>query len=175
MRRFTRNRDELRSARSMRQTFVDRPPSKEKKVPWEWPTSMVYVGDCESIMYVSDKWKKRRGDNEDYKHIAEAPQYVLVSPGFLRDYHTGEPLDVPSQKFELPASMPKAFAELADIYGVQVNFLDGDIREIQVAKAKLGGAHNRAFGTFVFVYNGDGVHMLICGEELAVEKDGITG
>lgn len=175
MRRFTRNRDELRSAHTMRQTFVDRPPSKEKKVPWEWPTSMVFVGDCEAIMYVSDKWKRRRGENEDYKHISEAQQYVLVTEGFLHDYHTGEPLDIDSETFELAPNMPKAFAELADIYGVQVNFNDGELREIQIAKAKLGGAHHRDFGTFVFVYNDDGVHMLICGEELAVEKDGITG
>lgn len=144
-------------------------------MPWEWPTSMVYVGSCESVMYVSDKWKKRRGDDEDYKHVAEAAQYVLVRKNFLHDYHTGEPLEVDGETFQMPEQMPRAFAELADIYGVQIEFFDDTIREVQVANAKLGGARNRAFGTFLFVYNDDGVHMVICGDDLAVEQDGITG
>lgn len=175
MRRFTKNRDELERAHEMRETFVDRPPSKETQVPWEWPETMVYVGDCEGIMYVSDKWKKRRGDTEDYKHIAEADQYVLVPEGFLHDYHTGEPLDMEGEPMVLAPDMPQAFAELADIYGVQIRFLEGEIHEVQIAKAKLGGAYHKDFGPFVFVYNDDGVHIIICGEELAIEKDGITG
>lgn len=175
MRRMIRNRGEIQAARNMRETFVDRPPSKRQKMPWDWPQSMLYVGGCESIMYVSDKWKRQRGDTEDYKHVAEATQYVLVPPNFLRDYHSSKPFDVPSEEFLMPKQMPTAFAELAEIYGIQIEFLDGNIHEVQIARAKLGGAKNRDFGTFLFVYNNEGVHVVICGEQLAVEKDGITG
>lgn len=174
MRRLIRNADDLTSARRHRETFVDKPATKKRRTRWEWPKEMEWIGYCEAVMYASDKWK-RAGNYEDYKHVAEGEQYVLVSPGFVRDYNSPRtPLDLDSEPFTLP-KMPEAFAELAEIFGVQVRTFDDEYLQIDIARAKLGGASNKELGTFLFVYTGAGVHMLIAGPKLKIEKDGITG
>lgn len=173
-RRLIENAAALKTARRTRETFMDRPPSKETRVKWEWPRNLQWVGHCEAVMYASDKWK-RPGTFEDYKHVAEGPQKVFCTPGFIRDYHSSKPLDLPFKEKRLPRDMPEAFAELANIFGVQLTTLDDEVLQVNIARAKLGSAKHRSLGTFLFVYDGTGVHMLITGDKLNVEKDGITG
>lgn len=173
-RRLIENAGALRTARRTRETFMDRAPTKEVQVKWEWPRNLQWVGHCEAVMYASDKWK-RPGTFEDYKHVAEAPQKVFCTPGFIRDYHSGRPLDLPFKEERLPKDMPEAFAELANIFGVQLTTLDDEVLQVNIARAKLGSAKHRKLGTFLFVYSASGVHLLITGDKLNVEKDGITG
>lgn len=175
MRRLIRNASDLKAAKRHRETFVDREATRAARVRWHWPKRMDLVGTCDAVMYASDKWKDI-GNFEDYKHVSEADQYVLCRPGFVRDYHNPrKKLELPASPFELPEQMPEAFAELADIFGVQICTLDEQHLQVDIARAKLGGASNGDLGTFLFVYTAEGVHMIITGEELRIEKDGITG
>lgn len=173
-RRLIENASALKSARRHRETFMDRPATKAARAAWDWPKKMDWVGYCEAVMYESDKWKSV-GTFEDYKHVSEAEQFVLCSPGFIRDYHSRNPLELEHEPFTLPKDLPDAFAELANIFGVQIKTLDDQYLQIDIARAKLGAATDPELGTFLFVYTKAAVHMVITGEQLRVEKDGITG
>jgi len=192
--KYTPNRsDDLAVAQKIRETFVDRKAERRQEVPWKWPRSMREVGRCEAVMYSSDKWQKGRGRNwlEDYKHIAEGMQWVLVRPGFLQDGKTRKALDVVGPEIDLHP-MPSSFAVLADVLGVQMQFYmpdgagdeyylpnaseDTGLYEVAIGHAKLGAGQFPDTGeTFLIVYTPAGVEMLIVGEKLAVEKDGIVG
>jgi hypothetical protein len=188
---YTPNRQDLATASSIRETFVDRPPERRQNVPWRWPRVMREVGRCEAVMYASDKWQKGRGRNwlEDYKHIAEGAQWVLARPGFLVDFKTGDELDLCGPEIEL-YPMPTSFAVLADVLGIQMQFYedadnsdgymlpngDAGLYEVTIARAKLGaGKFPDSGDTFLFLYTAAGVELLIVGEKLDVEKDGIVG
>lgn len=176
MRRIIKNADDLKAARRHRETFMDRPASRQKRARWDWPKELAWVGQCVSVMYSSDKWHDI-GDFEEYKHVAEAEQQLYCRPDFIRDYHnTRAVLDIPSEMVSLPKKMPSAFAVLADIFGVHMKTFEGEHLQVDIARAKLGGATCKELGTFLFVYtDAGGVHMLITGGELEIEKDGITG
>jgi hypothetical protein len=179
------------TARNIRETFVDRPVERETKVTWRWPRSMQEVGHNLAVMYASDKWQRNRGDNRDYKHVSEGPQWVLARKGFLVEYDAPHKrLDVLGPTIEL-GPMPSSFAVLANILGIQVRLYDEEdekgnyelphdptagFYEITIAGAKLGGARfPDTHEPFLFVYTRDGVHLLIIGEQLDIEKDGIVG
>lgn len=177
-------------ARQMRETFTDRPASRETVVPWQWPETMLEIGKWEAVMYASDKWQKNRGDMEDYKHIAESKGVILARHGFLRDYGSpGTRISVVGPNIEL-GEMPDAFAVLADILGVQMRLYEQGGRkgyrfpedeeegyyQVLVSGGKLGGGRFPDTGeVFLIVYNRSGVHLLLMGEKLDVLKDGIVG
>lgn len=183
---------DIEAATALRETFVDRRAERQQAVPWKWPRSLREVGKCEAVMYASDKWQKGRGRNwlEDYKHRAEGVQWVLVRDGFLRDAETNRDLALSGPIIDLEP-MPDSFAVLADVLGVQMQFYDskgdpetdyflpkGDtnLYEIAIARAKLGAAKFPDTGqTFLMIYTSAGVEMIIVGEKLDVEKDGIVG
>jgi hypothetical protein len=172
----------------LRETFVDRPMERVDEMAWSWPKSLREVGKCEAVMYSSDKWKPRRGDMEDYKHVAEGNQVVYVRDGFLRDF--GEdpscrsPLRVVGPRVTL-ARMPADFAVLADVLGIQIRLYDeyddepvlGErYYQVDVKDGKLGAAvHPGSGDTFLLVYGPGGVYAIITGEKLDVLKDGIVG
>lgn len=188
LRRYTVNADEaIEHARDMRRKFRDEEPRREQPVEWTWPRSMREVGTCEAVMYASDKWRDDR-KLIDYKHNREATQYLLVEPGFLRQQRS------PSKKLKVVGpsvaldNMPDAFAVLAKILGVQCRLYQGSSRDyylprgdeglyqVDIPGAMLGAArHPDTGGTFLMVYTKSGVHCVITGDELAVEKDGIVG
>lgn len=183
-RRYERNRSALDAARKLRRTFHDKEPEHETPVPWRWPSELQEIGVCEAVMYASNKWQKNPKDVIDYKHVAEGPQRILVQPGFLQDFKTGRALPTVGPVHELN-DMPDAFAVLDKILGVQVQLYtgsdaapqpSGEFYQIDIANAHLGaGVHPVTGQTFLIVYTSQGVHCLIVGDELAVEKDGITG
>lgn len=188
-RRYIENADSLRAARRIRETFTDKPPEREELLQWDWPKSMLQVGTCESVMYASDKWRDH-GDAIDYKHVAEGPQVLLVTPGFLREYSSpGTQLPVCGPEVELDGPMPDSFAVLAKILGVQTKLYEEDdggyylpngdetLYQVDIANAWLGGAKHPATGqTFLIVYTKkNGPCCLITGEILDIEKDGIVG
>jgi hypothetical protein len=186
-RRLTINRSDLAAAKKLRENFVDKPVEKEIPIHWKWPKKLYHVGQNEAVSYTSDKWKKR-GDYEDYKHIAEGPQELYVRDGFLVDYKSRKPCDFPCEEITLPPRMPTAIAELAKILGLQFQpfkepdnedddlVLSGEYRGIDIARAYVGAAvYPGTNQTFLVVYTRDTLCAIITGDILGVEKDGIVG
>jgi hypothetical protein len=189
-RRYVVNRAEsFEAAKRIRETFQDAPMRRQTPVPWQWPSSMQEVGICIGVMYASNKWQSNPRTLVDYKHLAEGPQRLYVRRGFLREHKTPErQLRVCGPMVPLDKPMPTAFAELAKILGIQAQLYQGTnerfvvpegdehIYQVNIPRAHLGAAkHPKTGETFLLVYNADGVHCIICGDELDVEKDGIVG
>jgi hypothetical protein len=186
--------DDTEAARQIRETFVDRPAEKTIEVGWKWPRTMRHVGICLGVMYSSDKWQPKRGQQIDYKHVAEGPQDFYVVPGFLRDYEadtTGSvPLRVYGPEVTLNGRMPTAIAVLADLIGLQVslhepagkggfsvpNPPESNAFQIDVDRATLGaGKHPETGETFLVIYDRHRLLAMVTGDILHIEKDGITG
>lgn len=169
--------DTEKDALRMFERFHDRPSKKRTEMPFTWPSRMQEVGEAQAQMYRSNKWKADLRDCEDYKHIAESFQTCYATPGFLRDYATGKELDIDGKYLELESPMPRHFSILAPLIGVQVRLNSGDLYEVVVPQGILAGAmHPKTKETFLFVYTkAAGVGLIITGDRLAVEKDGIVG
>ena len=181
-------------AEQLRETFVDRPVEKVEQVRWHWPTELLEIGACEAVMYCSDKWH-RKGQYEDYKHIAEGPQRLSVASGFLRDFETDPSgrteLAIPSVPVEIDGRMPDSFAVLAPLLGFQCRLYElrpnGDLVlpaagedlyqvDTDPDAVTLGAAkHPETGATFLVVYDCHRVLAMITGDQLDVLKDGITG
>lgn len=185
-------------ARNYRETFTDKPVSSETEFSWTWPAVLQHVGDSLAVAYESDKWKKA-GDYVLYKHLAESRNRALCVPGFLRDF------DEPSRRWkaigphvsfaEVP--MPKHFAVLARFEELNLKlhtrgtdmsprFGRGDdgVVKVTVRHGMLGGSKIRwsekyddmADQPLLVVYTAsDGPLVVIVGEELEIEADGIVG
>jgi hypothetical protein len=187
-RRYTLNASDLEHARNIRRTFTAaEPKGGQEQVGWEWPREMQHIGQCEAVMYSSDKWKPE-GQFEDYKHVAEGKQELLVTPGFVREYNQPSvKLGVVGPIVELDDPMPSHFAVLAKVLGVQAQFFVGDdesprlggeaaMYQIDIAGATLGAARHPATGQkFLVIYTASGLHCIITGSVLDIEKDGIVG
>jgi hypothetical protein len=179
----------VHDAKKIRENFRDEDAEYAEIVPWTWPTDMQEIGTCESVMYASDKWQKRRGDLIDYKHIAESSQRLFVRKNLLTEYeppHRAMDLAGPWVKVDGP--MPDSFAVLAEILAVQCRLYqkrgsqvviprgDEGLIQIDLPHAMLGAAvHPGTKQVFLVVYSGDTVHCLVNGDALNVEKDGIVG
>lgn len=188
-RRLVINRSDMESAKRIREAFYDKKVEKQIPISWKWPKSMLCVGQSEAVQYTSDKWKKR-GDYEDYKHIAEGKQYLYVKPGFIKEYSSGKDLDLPCEEVELPRRMPTAIAELAPVLGLQFQpyrladeededselVLSGEYYGIDIARAYVGAAALPGTGEiFLMIYTRTELCAIITGDVLGVEKDGIVG
>jgi hypothetical protein len=186
----------------MRKAFQDRDVRQREKMSFSWPSTMQLIGKCESVIYTSNKWQTD-GSFNDYKHIAEGPQKLMVAKGGIGDWTTDETIDVVGPWLHLPSVMPREFAKLAKFQGIQFRLYDSfsrgkgrlsrspdDLMELRVDRGFLGGAFvpdeddmeypvgaNLEPGSpFLFVYTlSDGVHCIITGSQLAVERDGIVG
>lgn len=175
--------DTEQQARKMRETFMARPAKSSHTFNWGWPPSMRHVGKCLAVMYTSDKWKDK-GEFEDYKHIAEAPQDLLLVDGF--GFKNGKAsIGLHGDPVELIEPMPSHIAMLAPLLGLQAQLFDkskrlgkgGDrLLELDIARATLGGArHPKTDEPFLLIYQAGGLIAIITGKELDVEKDGIVG
>jgi hypothetical protein len=185
--------DTKAEAKKTFETFHERPSRRSLTFNFGWPMSMQEVGEGKAEMYRSNKWKKDLKEYEEYKHVVEGTRTVYMAPGFLREWGSPRtPIEVcgPMVKFDEP--MPKHFSRLGPLLGLQVRLFqceddgepfiangsgtDGDLYEITVARAFLGGAeHPETKEKFLFVYDARGVHVLLTGGELGIEKDGIVG
>lgn len=186
-RRLIVNRSDMESAKRIREAFVDRQVEKEVPIHWSWPKKLYCVGQSEAVKYTSDKWKKK-GDFQDYKHVAEGPQRLYVKQSFLVDYTSRKKLDFPSEEITLPGKMPMAIAELAPILGLEFQpyaepeddeedlKLSDTFFAIDIARAFVGAAvHPETGDTFLIVYTRTELCAIITGDILGVEKDGIVG
>lgn len=176
------NRSDFESAKRIRETFVDRKMEKKVPIHWSWPKKLYGVGQSEAVQYTSDKWKKR-GDFQDYKHVAEGPQKLFVKDGFLVDYSSRAKLKFPCEIVTLPKKMPTVIAELAPILGLQFQpYADDDLKlsgnfyGVDIARAYIGAAvHPDTNDTFLIIYTRSELCAIITGDILNVEKDGIVG
>lgn len=179
-RRYVVNRSDMDAAKQLRERFYDREVERTIPITWKWPRALLYVGQNEAVQYTSDKWKKK-GDFQDYKHVAEGPQQLYVKPGFLMEYGSRSKLAIPSERTEIPADMPEAIAELAPILGIQFQALGRDLKlsglyyNVCVARAYIGAAQMPGGETFLIVYTRSDLCAIITGDVLGVEKDGIVG
>lgn len=173
-------------ARQMFEVFHARASKRRVSYGFSWPTKLQEAGRAVAQLYRSNKWKMNPKDFEDYKHIAEAPQYCYVTPGFLRDSSGKKEIPLYGDVFSLPDEMPKHFTILAPLIGVQLRLYDesgklprGDsgLYEVAVPHGMLGGARfPDTEDALLLVYTKrGGIHMIITGTELDVEKDGIVG
>ncbi|SRR6185295_7423792 len=167
-------------------TFHDRAPEEEIELPFTWPPRLQEVGEGKAEMYRSNKWKKNRSEHDDYKHVVESNRTVYVEPGFLREgVRPYRPMKLYGPTLSFEGTMPKYFTFLGPLLGVQLRLYDEsetlpsggkELYEVRIARAKLGAAkHPDTNETFLFVYTPDGVHMILTGERLSIEKDGIAG
>jgi hypothetical protein len=184
-------------AKNIREVFMDRPPKGETDLPFGWPNSWQHVGDSLAVAYASDKWKKP-GKYELYKHLAESRNRALVRPGFLKDYyHSNGGWPVIGPEVSLAGTpMPKHIAVLGYFEEADLQLHTGGTDEhpklgrgddgvvkVSVGHAMLGASKIRwdvrgreKAQPFLVVYSpSKGPFMLIVGEELDVERDGIVG
>ena len=172
------------------ETFYARPSKREIELPFEWPRAMQEVGVGKAEMYRSNKWKKDLKETEPYKHVAEGTRTVYVKPGFLvEDASPSKKMRVVGPMYELEEPMPKHVTVLGPLLGVQLCLYEGESEddahlpkgdsgfyEVWVARGILAAAvHPKTNETFLIVYTPDGVQMILTGDKLSIEKDGIAG
>lgn len=181
-RRLMLDNPRFERAKATRERFMDREAERAQRVAWHWPKTLLHVGQCEAVMYASDKWQERRGLMEKYKHIAESKQDLLVRPGFLRVF------DNPNEKLRVNGTvrevgpMPEAFSVLAKAIGFQCRLNDESGRpgndehlyQVNLSGVMLGAAEAGDKCMLIF-YDARGVHALVAGRRLRIEKDGIAG
>lgn len=162
----------------IREDFYDTPHKRIEQVKWDWPERLVEAGDCEAILYTSNKWQKD-GKEIDYKHVKEGPQKI-----FLREdiNLTGEEQEFFGPLVDMRGEFPDSFAVLAKSLGIQARlYVDnegkkyGHYVDLKFPKSMLGGGKFEDGTTFCFVYDSSGVLALVIGEKLDILKDGIVG
>lgn len=190
-------------AQNTAQRFNDRPWEYKQNLPFSWPKNLRNVGDSLAVAYASDKWKPKKNSGsrevELYKHLAESRNRAFVKPGLLYDYHSPSkswPVIGPTMSFE-DCPMPKHFAILGLFEEVDLQLYtagsnadpefsddeDEGIVKITVRHGMLGGGYFMWSAIdegddepFLFVYTKtSGVCMILTGEDLDIQKDGIVG
>lgn len=196
--------DAYDDAKHYREVFTKKPVTKARPLPFTWPSEMQLVGDSLAVAYESDKWKDE-GDFELYKHLAESRNRIFARPGFFYSYERQKEhfrVIGPTKPFwNVP--MPRHFAFLALFEEAHFSFFNAGsnqsprfvkpeaIGRVFVAHGLLGGGKIRwseldpraKDQPFLFVYTEPdpsvrepgGVHMIIVGDELDIEADGIVG
>jgi hypothetical protein len=185
--------DSAELARSMSETFKARPVRYQVKIDQDWPREWQHVGDSLAVAYSSDKWQDD-GNWRLWKHLAESHNRAYCVPGFLRDDKNPRkswPTIGPYTSLD-DVPMPDHFADLARLEELDLrlhvagddehpDFGDDDsdgVVKVTIAHGKLGGGFvmYREPMPFLFIYTDkEGPLVLIFGDELTVEADGIAG
>lgn len=155
---------------NLRKTFTAKPLRRgEYDVGVMWPTSLVHVGTCESVMYSSDKWYED-GEFIDYKHVAEGPQKLYVNSNLAGHKWSGK-------RVKMCEPLPSHVAELAPCLGIQSVLHDGKAVQISIPNCILFGTRTPVGKVpfLVLAVPGDMVCAIVTGEELDVTSDGIVG
>jgi len=162
----------------IRENFYDKPHRSQKRVSWSWPKEMIEVGDCEAILYTSNKWQED-GKMIDYKHVKEGEQKLLLRPDVNL---TGDADELYGPMVDLRGEFPDSFAVLADSLGIQAHLYAndagtkfGDYLDLKFPQSKLGAGKFDDGSAFCFVYDRSGVLAVVIGKSLDVLKDGIVG
>lgn len=164
--------DTYEDARQMRETFHASPVRRTEAFGFSWPSQVTEIGIARAEIYHSDKWKTV----DDYKHVAEAPQYVFLCPGTVIEDEDGQRVKFEGERVDVEGPMPKHFAILAKCLGFMMTLHNGEHLEIRIPRAHWGGARHPETGeAFLFLYSDAGVHFIVTGDELDVTEDGIVG
>ena len=144
----------------IRENFYDKPHNSTQKVKWEWPDEMIEVGECEAILYTSNKWQKN-GKMIDYKHVKEGPQKLLLRPHVA---FAGDEDEMYGPYVNLKGDFPDSFAVLAESLGIQARLYSDDdgkkysgYADLKFSRSKLGAGQFDDGSTFCFVYDQSGV------------------
>jgi hypothetical protein len=191
-----RDPSERELAVRMRTVFADRPPKHQLRFHWGWPRVMQHVGESLAVAYSSDKWRAD-GDMLPYKHLAESRNVAFVRPGFLLTPEgvtsTGKVIGPRVSFARVPK--PKYFAFLGLFEEANFRLFtseqagepqlgkkpDDGCVQVLVRHGMVAGAHlmwrgGRGPEPVLFVYTErEGVLMVVMGEKLDVQKDGIVG
>ena len=187
-------------AANIRETFQATPSKWRYDYDFNWPDELQFVGESLAVAYSSDKWQEKKGDNILYKHLAESRNRALCLPGLIRDYdRPTKPWPVVGPMVLLrDVPMPRHFAilglfEEADLRlhtggsQSQPKFAKGKdtgVVKLTVRHGMLGASKflwsrrkgRRKDQPFLVVFTEeDGVLMVIVGDKLDVEKEGIVG
>lgn len=190
-------------ARSIRETFADRAVVDRVHLGHHWPHSLQHIGDSLAVAYASDKWQPQdrfgRRKIVDYLHLAESRNRCFAVPGLIYDEDRQDrawPVCGPMVSFER-VPMPRDYGVLALFMEIRLQLhvpgprqrpvIRGDegIIRVRFPHAILGaseiqwsqlGRHDMEDEPFLFVYTErDGILLLVVGDELDIEKDGIVG
>lgn len=176
-------------ARALRKAFTQREAEKRPyAMGHTWPREMMLVGTCLSTAYSSDKWNTK-GEFVEYKHVSESRQNMFFSRAM---WQSGREFQGPRGDFGYV--MPEAVAELALFEFMQARLYVGvrgdegifgrgsdGIRTVRVDDVALYGGYAKdprdgSDEPFLAVASRkEGVLIVVVGEELDIEKDGITG
>lgn len=155
----------------------------------DWPDAMIIVGRNLAVAYSSDKWEKV-GDFQDYKHLAESPNWLALEP---RSARAARQVRFFGPTVKLAREMPGHAAELSPLISIEAALhvgvdregegVLGDIRKdegiwtLALEHAVLFGARVPRTGEpFLFVATpDDGIVAMITGDKLDIKKDGIVG
>jgi len=153
----------------VRETFHDSKARKRVALPFGWPRRLTFVGKGEGVIYWSDKWKK----TDTYKHKKEGPVWDVYAADTLEivgdDYAKG-------QAFQITGTMPKHVSYLGKFVGLQFKTLAGKAVHLEMSKSHWAAAKIPSTGeTVLFAYDDEGLQVLITGDTLDIEKDGIVG
>lgn len=160
-------------SKQIRETFHQSPSKKRIPLSFSWPTEMRRIGTSRAIMYFSDKWGKTQG--EMYKHRSEAPCDVYLSP--MAKIYDEDGYEIVEGEYDsVSGQMPKHIAVLGKSLGIQVKLDSGRKVQIDFAGAVWGAAKNPDTGeTFLVMFTPREVLMVVVGDSLGVERDGIVG
>lgn len=174
-------------AADMTRRFKDRPVEYEQAFDFPWPKRLQAIGDSLAVAYASDKWKepdtftgKRMW--ELYKHVAESRNRVLAQPRFLhKGANEAWPVVGPMVNLE-DVQWPDHISILGlfEEANLELDTADGQecIVSVRTNHGMLGaGVLRQRSGQRVFlcIYDSKAIRMVIIGDKLAIEKDGITG
>lgn len=167
-------------SREIRETFHQSPSKKKLNLSFSWPLEMRRIGTSESIMYLSDKWGIVEG--EKYKHVSESDCDVYISPSVQIRDEDGELLDLGEDWEDLDGKMPRHIAVLGKSLGIQVRLecpdssANGLKKQLDFASATWGAAKSPETGeTFLVLFSPREVLLIVTGDELDIERDGVVG
>lgn len=168
--------DTLELAKRDRETFHDSADPKQVRLRGvRWPTHLVDIGEGWGILYRSDKWSTV----DNYKHLRESDWRILVSPDFRMSFDDGADLrsnpDL-APVYEVHGDMPRHVAYLGKCLGAQGVLNDGRMVHIEIpgahwAAARIPGDEEHAV---LFAYS-NAIHLVVVGDALGIERDGIVG
>lgn len=193
------------TAKRYREVFAARAVESEITIPFDWPRELQHVGESLAVAYSSDKWQDKgdlkayKHVAESRNQAFVLPGFLRPYEDQSRDLRTIGPTvgfgNVPMPKHfailglfeELNLRLHTKGSDSAPAFGAGP---DVGCVAIIVKHAMLGGSKirwstidkTRKDQPFLFVYvepNGKrepgGIFVVIVGDELDIEKDGIVG
>lgn len=157
--------DLVQTATKRYETFHDKEPRRVVRLDasHKIPSKVDLIGDCQSVMYKTDKWYED-GDDVEYKHVHDQGVKVFEPHGVQKWAETSK----------LPVERPKAIVLLGKHLGFFVKRADdGEVYECNPRRTYLFCSPS---GDMLLVYSPrEGFVALMAGGRLRVEKDGIDG